>query len=63
MNPSRLTLIVEVEREVDGRWIAEIVEMPGVLSYGVSPLDAVAQVKALAVKVIEDRIQNGESAL
>ena len=51
---------VEVEREVDGRWIAEVSELPGVLAYGDSVEQA--QAKALALRVLADRLDNGEAA-
>jgi len=50
---------VEVEREVDGRWIAEVSELPGVLAYGDSVEQA--QAKALALRVLADRLDNGEA--
>ena len=49
---------VEFEQEEDGRWIAEIPEIPGVLAYGVTPLQAGARVRALALRVLADRIEN-----
>jgi predicted RNase H-like HicB family nuclease len=52
---------VEVEREEDGRWIAEVVEVPGVLAYGNSPTDAVERAKALAERVLADRLKSGEN--
>ena len=51
---------LEVEREDDGRWIAEIPELPGVMKYGKTRKDAIAQAKALALRVIADRIEHGE---
>ncbi|PKL42214.1 MAG: HicB family protein [Candidatus Riflebacteria bacterium HGW-Riflebacteria-1] len=51
---------LEVEREDDGRWIAEIPELPGVMKYGNTRKDAIAQTKALALRVIADRIEHGE---
>ena len=48
-------LTVETEREVDGRWIAEITVLPGVMTYGVSREDAVAKVEALALRLLADR--------
>jgi len=47
---------VELEQETDGRWIAEIPEIPGVLAYGVTPLQASARVKALALRVLAERM-------
>ena len=58
-----LTLRIEVEREEDGRWIAEVPELPGVMVYGSSPADARVKVQALALRVLADRLENGEGAL
>ncbi len=52
---------VEVEREDDGRWIGEVVDLPGVLAYGTSRDDAVAKAKALAFRVLADRLEHGET--
>ena len=49
---------VEFEQEDDGRWIAEISEIPGVLAYGVTPLQAGARARALALRVLADRLEN-----
>jgi predicted RNase H-like HicB family nuclease len=49
---------VELEQEDDGRWIAEITEIPGVLAYGVTPLQAGARARALALRVLADRMEN-----
>ena len=49
---------VELEQETDGRWIAEIPEIPGVLAYGVTPLQAGARARALALRVLADRMEN-----
>ncbi len=51
---------VETEREDDGRWIAEVVELPGVLKYGRTRDEAIAQAEALALRVMADRIEHGE---
>jgi len=51
---------VKTEREVDGRWIAEVIEIPGVMKYGDSKEQAVAQAEALALRVLAERIENGE---
>lgn len=56
-------LTVELEREVDGRWIAEVVDLPGVMAYGGSRQDATAQVQALSLRVLADRLEHGENAL
>ena len=55
-----MKLIVEIEREDDGRWLAEIGEIPGVLAYGVSEAEATAKAQALALRVIADRLEHGE---
>lgn len=53
-------LKIESEREQDGRWIAEVPALPGVLAYGDSDTVARARVQALALRVIADRLDNGE---
>lgn len=56
-----MNLTIETEQEEDGRWIAEIPQLPGVLAYGVTRDAAIARVKALALRVLADRLENGES--
>ena len=51
---------IEVEQEQDGRWIAEVLELPGVMTYGDSPEDVMVKVQALAVRVVADRLEYGE---
>ncbi len=46
--------IIETERETDGRWIAEVTELPGVMCYGVSQDEAIAKVEALTLRVVAD---------
>ena len=53
-------LRIEAEREDDGRWIAEVPGLAGVLAYGATEAQAHAKVKALALRVIADRLENGE---
>ena len=53
-------LRVESEREEDGRWIAEVPALPGVMTYGDTEAQARAKVKVLALRVIADRLENGE---
>jgi predicted RNase H-like HicB family nuclease len=53
---------IETERETDGRWIAEIVELPGVMKYGKSREEALSQAEALALRVMAERIEHGERA-
>ena len=57
-----MTLLVEMEQESDGRWIAEIPELPGVMAYGTSADDARAKVQALALRVLADRLEHGEAS-
>ena len=54
---------IETEQEDDGRWIAEVLELPGVLVYGSTPEDAIAKVQALALRVLAERIEDGEDEL
>lgn len=51
---------VELEREDDGRWIGEVPSLPGVLVYGATEEEARAKAEALALRVIADRLENGE---
>ncbi len=53
---------VEYEREEDGRWLAEVVEMPGVLAYGGTSDEAIAKAQALALRTLADRLEHGEAA-
>ncbi|HBB87018.1 MAG TPA: HicB family protein [Blastocatellia bacterium] len=57
-----MTFTVEYEREEDGRWLAEVVEMPGVLAYGGTSDEAIAKAQALALRVLADRLEHGETA-
>jgi len=52
---------IETEREDDGRWIAEVPDLPGVMVYGGSREEAISRVKALALRVLADRLEHGES--
>jgi predicted RNase H-like HicB family nuclease len=56
-----MTFKVEIEQEEDGRWIAEVMDLPGVLAYGQTPEEARAKVQALALRVIADRLEHGEA--
>jgi predicted RNase H-like HicB family nuclease len=56
-----MNLKIEVERETDGRWIAEVSELPGCLAYGETQAQALAKAKALALRVLADRMEHGES--
>ena len=56
-----MTFLVEIEQEEDGRWIAEVVDLPGVLAYGTTLGEAKAKVQALALRVVADRLEHGEA--
>ena len=51
---------IESEREDDGRWLAEVPALPGVMAYGTTETEAREKVKVLALRVIADRLDNGE---
>jgi predicted RNase H-like HicB family nuclease len=55
-----VNLRIETELEDDGRWIAEVPDLPGVMVYGDSRDNAVARVKVLALRVLADRVENGD---
>ena len=55
-----MNLKIELDREADGRWIAEVVDLPGCLAYGKTRDDALAHAKALALRVLADRMEHGE---
>ena len=52
---------VEIEQENDGRWIGEVLELPGVLAYGATPEEARAKVQALALRVVAEQLEHGEA--
>ena len=52
---------VEIEREDDGRWIAEVVDLPGAMAYGQTREEAVSRAEALALRALADRLDHGES--
>ena len=52
---------IEIDREEDGRRLCEIPELPGVMDYGQTQAEAVAKVKALALRVMADRLEHGEA--
>ena len=54
---SRKEYKIETEREDDGRWIAEVIELPGVMAYGATEKEAVTAAQALALRVLADRIE------
>jgi predicted RNase H-like HicB family nuclease len=55
-----MTMRIEVEREDDGRWIAAVPELPGVMCYGGTAGEAVARVQALGLRALADRVEHGE---
>lgn len=52
---------VEIEQETDGRWIAEVPELPGVMAYGKSRDEAIRRAQALSLRVLADRLEHDES--
>lgn len=54
---------IETEREQDGRWIAEVIGLPGVMKYGETRADAIGKAEALALRVLAERIEAGEEPL
>jgi predicted RNase H-like HicB family nuclease len=56
-----MNFTLECEQEVDGRWIAEVPQLPGVLSYGDSAADAMSKAEILALRVIAERLENSEA--
>jgi len=55
-----MNLAVETEQETDGRWIAEIPQIPGALVYGADRREAIARVEALALRILAERLEHGE---
>ncbi len=53
-------LTIEIEQETDGRWIGEVPQIPGVMVYGPSREEAIIRVKALALRVLADRVEHGQ---
>lgn len=56
-----MTFRIEFEREEDGRWIAEVLELPGALVYGQTREEAEARAKALALRAVAERLEHGEA--
>jgi predicted RNase H-like HicB family nuclease len=56
----RVNLTIDLDREEDGRWIAEALELPGVMSYGKTREQAISNAERLAIEIIADRITHGE---
>ncbi len=55
-----MELTVEIDRETDGRWIADVTTLPGMMAYGPSREEALAAAQALALRVLADRLEHGE---
>jgi predicted RNase H-like HicB family nuclease len=53
-------LTVEFDREADGRWIADVIDLPGAMAYGRTQAEALATVKALALRILADKLEHGE---
>ena len=56
-----MNITFETEQETDGRWIAEVPELPGVIAYGKSQMEATGKAEALALRVLAERIEHGEA--
>jgi predicted RNase H-like HicB family nuclease len=56
-----MPFVIETEQDKDGRWIAEVSDLPGVLAYGQTKKEAIDRSKALALRVLADRLQTGEA--
>ena len=57
-----MTFNLEVEQEDDGRWLAEVVELPGAMAYGASAAEAMAKAEALALRALAEQLEQGEAA-
>ena len=54
-------LTIEIEQEKDGRWLTEVLEVPGVMAYGKTQEEAIAKVQTLTLRVLADRLEHGET--
>jgi predicted RNase H-like HicB family nuclease len=57
-----MNLTLEYEQEQDGRWLAEVPQLPGVMAYGATPADAMARAQVLALRVLAERLERDEHA-
>ncbi len=57
-----MNLSIESEQEEDGRWLAEVPQLPGVLAYGLSRDEALSRAQILALRVLAERLELGESS-
>jgi predicted RNase H-like HicB family nuclease len=55
-----MQLVIELEREEDGRWLAEVPSLPGVIAYGDSQVEAIVRAEALSLRVLAERLEHGE---
>ena len=53
---------IETEKEVDGRWIADVIEIPGAMAYGRTQEQAIAKAQAIALRVLAERLEHGEAS-
>ena len=56
-----MNLSIECEQETDGRWIAEVIQIPGAMAYGTTREEAMAGAEVVALRAIADRIEHGEA--
>lgn len=56
-----MKLTIETEREMDGRWLAEVPELPGVMAYGASRDEAMSRAEILALRVVAEQLEHGEA--
>ena len=56
-----MVLTIELDQEEDGRWIAEVVDIPGALAYGATSAQAKAKAQAIALRVLADQLEHGET--
>jgi predicted RNase H-like HicB family nuclease len=56
-----MNFTIEQEQEEDGRWLAEVIELPGVMAYGTTSMEAVSRAEVLALRVIAERLEHNES--
>lgn len=61
ITPEDMTFTIETEQEVDGRWIAEVIEIPGAMVYGQTTADAIAKAQALALRILAEHLEHGEA--
>jgi predicted RNase H-like HicB family nuclease len=57
---NRMNLTLEVEQEEDGRWLAEVLELPGALAYGASADEAMVKAEALALRALAEQLEHSE---